>query len=70
MDAGELARGHLGTRVQVTRHYGYGPHRVLGQLQRVDHREECTILALNVLGEEFVLQLEEGDEVEVLPLTP
>ena len=70
VDAGELSRGHLGARVQVTRQYGYGPHRVLGELQRVDHRQECTIVGLNVLGEQVVVQLEDGDEVEVHPAAP
>lgn len=66
MNADSLSREHLGSRVRITRQYGYGPHSVLGELKRIAHGQETTGLDLNVLGEDLHVEVEADDEVEVL----
>ena len=66
MNANSLSREHLGSRVQITRQYGYGPHSVLGELQRIDHGQETTWLDLNVLGENLRIEVKADDQLEVL----
>ena len=65
MDAHDLTRKHLNSRIKITRSRDGGREVIEGSLRAIDHGPTGTQLDIKTFGEHLVIQLQEHDAVEL-----